>query len=523
MPRGEVAVEITGTRLRAVHASLKGGRAKIKRIVSVDVPPTVDRRDAESLGRWLKEVWSENKLPRRNVTVALAREHVGLKRLTLPTRSTDELPSMTRMALQRELPFDADQAVIDYLPIRQEGESTTVLAVAAPDSAVEFIRSVAKTAGVSIRRIGLRVMGTALLLGTRAMDEPRCVLAIDATRQAVEFCVLDEGVIRFSRAAGLTRDTDDDDPAQAVVTEARRTWMSYRIVESERPVEHAVVMSEPGLASDAAEPIGEMLRVDVEVLTSHPLVDSGDLSIGRAWPLVGMLLERERGQAVIDFLAPRKPRDKQADVRRTALIAAGIVIVGLGALWTFGNRQAGALQADLDELRDKRGDLLPRVSEYQREFARFTHISNWEKVRPDWLDHMVYLGQMLPAPEQAVLDRWVGSLEFRGVEYDRGDKTWSAPAAIGIVIDGEAADRATADDVRKRLVDSAPYVTIATGADSPGGRRLPFGFTFRVQTLSLDPLEPEGQEPGAESAEDDDQPSSTTGESNGGSSAGGDA
>jgi hypothetical protein len=499
MARGEVAVEFSGSRLRAVHATLRNGRARIRRIVSVDVPPALDRDDAAAFGRWLKEVWSEHRLPRTGVTVALAREHVGLKRLTLPTRNRDELPQMTRMALQRELPFDADRAAIDYIIVKQENQSTSVLAAAAPESAVEFIRSVAKTAGVKVQRIGLRVLGTALLLRTRAMEQPRCVLAIDATRHGVEFCVLDHGVIRFSRAAALTRDGDDDNPARAVVTEARRSWMSYRIVESERPVEHAIVMSEPGLAADAAEPIGEMLRVDVEVLTEHPLVDSPDLAIGRAWPLVGMLLERERGEAFINFLAPRKPRDRHADIRRGGLAAAGIVIVGLGAMWTFGQRETRSLQIELDRLRSKRSDLMPEVAQYQREFARFTHIHEWEAVSPDWLDHMLYLETMLPEPERAVLDRWVGSLEFRGVEYDRREKEWSAPAAIGIVIDGEAVDRATADDVRERLVESAPYVTIASGADAPGGRRLPFGFSFRVRTLSLDPLaDEEGEDAGDE-------------------------
>ena len=142
---------------------------------------------------------------------------------------------------------------------------------------------------------------------------------------------------------------------------------------------------------------------------------------------------------------------------------------------------------------------MPEVAQHQREFARFTHIREWEAVSPDWLDHVLYLEAMLPEPEQAVLDRWAGSLEFRGVEYDRREKEWSAPAAIGIVIDGEAVDRATADDVRERLVESAPYVTIASGADAPGGRRLPFGFSFRVRTLSLDPLaDEEGEDAGDE-------------------------
>ena len=45
----------------------------------------------------------------------VSREHVAVKRLTLPTIEVQELPEMTRLALHRDLPFDPQEAVIDFV------------------------------------------------------------------------------------------------------------------------------------------------------------------------------------------------------------------------------------------------------------------------------------------------------------------------------------------------------------------------------------------------------------------------
>ena len=54
--------------------------------------------------------------------------------------------------------------------------------------------------------------------------------------------------------------------------------------------------------------------------------------------------------------------------------------------------------------------------------------------------------------------------------------------ALTIVVDGEAKDRRVADVLRAALVKSDRYRTASSGADGAGGRRLPYGFTYRLTT-----------------------------------------
>jgi hypothetical protein len=73
------------------------------------------------------------------------------------------------------------------------------------------------------------------------------------------------------------------------------------------------------------------------------------------------------------------------------------------------------------------------------------------------------------------------------VVFDRRTKRWSAPEQMTIVIDGEALNRETADAFREALVQAAMYTTSSTGADMMGGKRMPFGFTYRLRTKASAP------------------------------------
>ena len=326
-PRTSIAIEIGRRRLRVVAASWEQDFVAVRGSLVCDVPGSVDIDDAAALGAWIRRELDHAKFPAGRATVALAREHVGLKRLTLPTLDDNELPDMTRLALQREMPFDAEQAVIDYVPLSRSESTTTVLAVAAPESQLAKTREVAKAAGIGVDRIALRVMGSAALLRS-GEGNGRCTLAVDITGNSVEFCVLDGGAIRFSRAAELPRpesggELDPTIIAETVITETRRTWMSYRIVEDSGDVERVVLMGDARVTAEIDHPIAEILGADTTVLDRHPRVDAGRVPIDRVWPLTGLLLEAALGHETIDFSRPRRPVDRQARTRRRVMIAAG--------------------------------------------------------------------------------------------------------------------------------------------------------------------------------------------------------
>lgn len=499
MPRNTIALDISRTRVRAILGRREGGMLSVKRVFVEDVPSHVDSDDFEAIGAWVGKRLRESGFPRASTTIALARQHVGLKRLTLPTTDSNELPQMTRLAMQRQLPFDAETAVIDYLPVAHSDTNTTVLAVAVPQEILDQALLVARAAKLRVERVSLRGMGSALLLRHLGEQINESILAIDVLNDAIEFCVIDNGVVRFSRSAELSRQDDGTFLPDAVITETRRTWMSYRIGEEASDVRHLVIVGDPQLGAKVADPLAKMLKVEAEVLEHHPLVQTNGNDMSRVWPLAGLLLETSHGGETIDFSNPRKEPDLAATKRKQMFIAASLALLVVLATWTLGKRELEALERRADEMEARQSQLAPERMRLQRDLYKHRHLELWESASPNWLEHLTYLTRLKPESERVVLDGWNASANIANVAFSRRDREWSASGEYTIVINGEAVDRVTADALRDGLVRTAVYATSSTGADSAGGRRLPYGFTYRLLTADSQPQEDD------ETASDDEQ------------------
>lgn len=497
-----IAIDLGRRRLRALLARRDGGILRVRKVILKDIPDEISTDDAEAYGVWVGRTLREAGFPRGKATIALAREHVGVKRIHLPTTDEHELPEMTRLAMQRELPFDAETAVIDFVILAQEESRTTVLAVAAPRRILDHTTAIAKAAKLRIERISLRAMGSALILRHLGNEDHTAILAADITTDSIEFCAVENGAVRFSRAAELSTESLLEDLAETAITETRRTWMSYRIAEGSTDIQHAVVMGDPRVCDDVVQPLSDMLNVDAEILSNHPLVASGGNDITRVWPLVGLLLESGHGEQTINFANPRKAPDHAAERRKKLIFAAGATLVLLFALWTFANRELQRLESQLETMQANRQDLAPEFLRFNRDVAKVRHLEHWESGQVNWLAHLKHLTTIVPRddvhPPPLVLDDWRGQQRFGGVEFDRRSREWSAPMQITITVGGEARDRPTADAFREALVSAEIYSTSSTGPDSAGGRLLPYSFSYRLrteaETIAFDEGETESEE-----------------------------
>ncbi len=479
--RNAIAIDLGRRRLSAILASVNARRLRVRRVLTEMLPEELGSAGAEAVGAWAGRRLVQAGFPRGAATVAISREHVALKRLTLPTDDAGELPEMTRLSMRRELPFDADSAVIDFVVVERGEHSTTVLAVAIPRSVLDFTTKLAREAGFSVERVSLRNMGSAALVGSIGGGGPgEGILAVDVTGDRVEFSVVVDGVVRFSRAADLPPPQSAEELAEAVVTETRRTWTSYRAVAGSTDVRRAVVIGDRRVGGLAAGAIGEILKVPAEVLDDHPLIEPGGQDMDGAWPLAGLLLERARRGRTIDFVNPRRPPDTAGRRRRKVLVAAGIAVVLAGTGVTAARFHLAGLRDTLEGLKASARALRPDFERCDRDRARLAHLERWEEPDSDWLEHLSAIARFSPAPDRLVLDAWTGTLACGDVEYDPRTKRFSIGGEIRIVIEGEAADRETADRLRGALVETEVYRIATAGPDAAGGKRLPFGFRYQV-------------------------------------------
>jgi hypothetical protein len=480
--RSALAIGLSRRSVGVVRGKLGAQSLRIVGHLQTRIPDDVDPDDADALGTWLGEVLRANKLKADKATVAMARDQLGVKRLMLPSIDPVELPEMVRLSMQRELPFDAADAVIDFLPIDASESSTTVIAVAIPGEALAFVRRVMRAARVPVERVTPRVMWIGALLPIVDDDPSAPQLTIDVVGDAIEFAVVSDGRVQFSRAAEVA-DRPGEMTVDAVVTETRRTWMSYRIVESSSDVVHATVLGPADIGENAAVEIASLLSVSAHRLGSHPRIDTESGDLGEAWPLAGLLLRPLLGRDVINLLEPRKAPDVGARRRQFALGAIGLFIVIVAGLSMLAMLEMKRLDTELATLTTKARAARPMRVRVKRDLLKQTHLQQWETVSVDWLAEIEKLASLAPGTSVLVLDGWSGSLDFPGVDYSR-DGDWSAPHSMRITLEGEAADRATADAYRDSLVETE-YTTSSSGADAAGGRRLDHGFTYTLKSDAL--------------------------------------
>lgn len=547
--RHHLAIDLGRRRLRALLATHRGKSLKVQRVLIEQLPADLDPQDAEQVGAWVAATLREAGLISRrggfggpHAVIALSRETIGVKRMSLPTTDDAELPDMVRFALQRELNFDVDHAVIDYLPIRKTDTETNVLAMALPNTALEFSRAMARAAGLRNHRITVRTLGVAALLQTDGYWSDRPVMIVDVTGDGVEFSVIEDGATRFSRGTDIGQGGSADDQAQHVITESKRTWMSYRILEGAANVTHALLFGEADVVGPVSVSLDKLLDVPVAIMREHPLVDTSAMKVQvkdgteepaadqtdgasedlrSAWPLAGLILREVRGLPMINFAAPRKAPDIGAQRRVRIMAVGGFALLLIMAIAMYCYVDLLKLQRQRDRVIDEQRAALVDYREFQRDVDLYEHIWHWEQVRADWLAHLQHLADIARAdrgPRTLVLDGMTGVLDFRRVEWDRREDEWRADSEIRIVIEGEAQDRATADTFRAQLVESDRYTASSTGADAAGGQRLPFGFTYQLRTRDPSPVDADDND-----AATDDDAERTARRTEGESSNGGDA
>jgi len=426
--------------------------------------------------------------------VALPRADSLLGALELPTDDEAELRSMARMALARDFSVESVETLADYQRAGGTDGTTRVHAASATRASID---SAASRAAAPVARVSLRALGMLALVRTSDEFRKGRTLAVDITDDALECTLCDDGLIRFSRGAGLAEAGADARRAAALV-ECRRVLATLRSSDDSAAIDRVVVAGAAEFVAALLPQLAALAQCRATRLESHPLVgfatgDVRDQTCAECWPLVGLLLEDdaavEPAGLAVDLLHPTPLIDVAARMRQRILLVAGLMVVGALAGWTFGARSWREFEAQHDDLLKKALNASPVRHQYRRDELRVKHIEAYRALAPSWLAHFDALRRFAPDPSAVVLDSLTAQIEGTEIEWIDKDGTGSMQAKpeLRFVLDGEARDRPTADALRDSLVREKSYTLSSSGADARGGRRLPYPFAYTLRTVELEP------------------------------------
>jgi len=234
--------------MRAVVVRVDRGIATVELAIVADRPADVDPADTEMYGKWIAERLrrSHCAVPGNagDVIVVLDREQATIRLMELPTLDSDELPDMARLTMQRDTHVEGGSLAVDFLE-RTTGAhaggdagTTSVLVAAASQRVIDFAERLVEAMGGKSPVVTLRLFGVMALLREQAMAAPeRAMVGIDANTECIELIVLRGEELLYTRGVRLA-------DSEALASEVKRSWMSYRFTQKDEAIANAVVFAD---------------------------------------------------------------------------------------------------------------------------------------------------------------------------------------------------------------------------------------------------------------------------------------
>lgn len=501
--RMAVVVEMDGSRLSAVSATLSKGMVEVRRWISAMRPETVLADDAGAVGAWAESELAKAGMVKAQAIVSVSRGDVVLKWLTVPhagRASEAELGGMVRLQLTRQLTMPIEGTAIDYAPMPAEAGSETwpVLAGAMPANRVLWCRTFAESAGLKLNRIGLRCFGVAAALGPMSQTRAGTIVGVAVGWGSTELVVVEDGQMTFARAVDVPRPlarSEHEAFSERIAVELKRTWMGYRSNKTGGAPDLVAVLGEGDLAHLVGEKCGALLESPSKVVGSPASVklptEMPESERSATAPLVGLLLEELLGRPTIDFANPRRPVNRAQQLRTAGLAAAlGVILLG-GAGYTLAKSAVAAVESKITLLENQQHDL---TGDYERmlvDHARLGNFQQWAGARVDWLGHINTMCGQVPQGGVAYAEDVRGILEStvafspkggtKTVKYPEGE--WTTDPSVKFDFKGKVMGSGIATDMRARFLVGDLYTVETMGPD------LSDKFSLQLRTKTVTPMD----------------------------------
>lgn len=200
-----VGLDIGSYSIKAVVAKPQGDHAQILQAVEVSnplgalLPDTPQKRD--QIIETLKNMFEENKLPKKGIHVGLSESLVSTKVVRMPLLSDAELASAIQWQVEQHIPIPLDQMQYEYTILRRseakESEPTMdVLMIGAKKQVVETLAEIFLDAELSVE--SLETDSLALLRVVEMVQpNPENIAALNIGATSTSMTFVANGLFRF--------------------------------------------------------------------------------------------------------------------------------------------------------------------------------------------------------------------------------------------------------------------------------------------------------------------------------------
>ncbi len=396
--------------LKAVEATLQKSTLRINRVISAAIPPEVKTSEPGSFGPFIRQVLADKKFSTRRALLAIPRDKVILINLRLPTGSVGDLSSMVRLQASRELPFSADEAVMDFAgsTVHDAPEFLDVTVGAIQRDVLKQYQELAAVAGLTLIRMGLRPNSNLLSIvrGVQPFVDDR-ILFVDIGAQATEINIFRWGRLTYSRSVSINVETHapaDDSAGRPLLLEVLRTVEAYRATDPNK-LDQVVIAGDTGLEGWLAEALRSRISAPASLYDPTWTIaiekDRAEQMTGFA-AVLGLLV----GQMVpplsrFDFHSPKKPADMAAIRRKQIIGGATAALVLILGIWMASSLYLGSLRQEKARLESHITALKKQAAIVDVVSKRVGTAQKWMKQDVVWVDKLREVVEQMPENSQA--------------------------------------------------------------------------------------------------------------------------
>jgi len=223
----------------------------------------------------LRELLSETKGRAGTVNVAVPRNEITTRIVTLPATDEHEIHRMVRLEVEEFVPYSADELEVDETILEQlaDGSSKVLVAIAHRD-VVNRPVALLKEAGIEPNRIGVSCfeLFNAFMFGTSSLGTGSIAL-VNISDFGTDILVTEEGRLRFTRGVAHLRApaaTPDE-----IASELRNSLEAYARETSGGTVDRILISGSEEALDPMAGKLNSLLGLDVSTAQFAP--QAGDL------------------------------------------------------------------------------------------------------------------------------------------------------------------------------------------------------------------------------------------------------
>jgi Tfp pilus assembly PilM family ATPase len=475
--------------LRMVVVRPRADGVDLIKAVAVPMGSGVAMDDANSLGGFIRESLRQSKIGITRAVFCIPRDQVVLNSLNLPPTPESEMPALVQFQIAKELPFAADQAVLDFAVTGEYDlkTATTVLVTAIREGQLDFYKKVAAAAGLTIERVGLRPLANLIAIDAKQSDPGRKnILLVEVGPQHTEIDIIREGRMTFSRAASVAlagaeseiiqdsrivgpavRDREQSEADRASVTSLMKevvlSFEAYRATEPAATIDTVIVAGASGLEPELATLLAGRFAAKTELFTPDKALN---LTPERARELrgfsavLGLALGYGRtGLQFIDFLHPKKPVSKRTIRMKKVPAAVLTAALLLASGYLFHQKNIAPLNKRVSDLQSANAKM-KKDEKLIRDFEnRLESLEGWKESSRHWPLSLAALTRIFPSEQEAYMTR----LDVETKPLKKGYK-FESDARLKF----RTASLASGNELATQLREAA-FLQVSIGKEIPGG------------------------------------------------------